>query len=33
MQLCKAARAEQRDPNRVLDPEGKANPVTVTSWS
>ena len=33
MQLCKVTRAGQSDPNRILDPEGKADPVTVTSWS
>lgn len=32
-QLCKAARAGQSDPNRILDPEGKADAVTITSWS
>lgn len=32
-QLCKVARAGQSDPNRILDPEGKADAVTTTSWS
>lgn len=32
MQLFKAVSVEHSDPNRILDPEGKADSVTVLSW-